>query len=301
MICVSLQKMPFTEAVALLKSPMTEMAEIRLDLSDYGAREVSELCSLPVPVIATCRVDMAGEAKAAEQLEVAIDSGAAFVDMELEMPPALSENLLEKAGKAGCRVIRSYHCFGTTPDYYSLKNKVRECLAKGADIVKIAVMASCKEDSERVLSLYKDADLAAAGLEGRLVAFAMGEAGKESRIESLRLGAPFCYASVNGAPTAPGQPDVRTVCKELYGDALPCAGKGGLRLMDGGITIPQSKSTLQRRIIASALAGECYEVAPDDICEDVRAALAIAPVIAGKRKPKEICMKPSAEAHDENR
>ena len=174
MICVSLQKMPFTEAVALLESPMTEMAEIRLDLSAYSNREVSELCSLPVPVIATCRVDMAGEGKAAEQLEVAIDSGAAFVDMELEMPPALSENLLEKAGKAGCRVIRSYHCFETTPDYDSLKNKIRECLAKGADIVKIAVMASCKEDSERVLSLYKDADLAAAGLKGRLVAFAMG-------------------------------------------------------------------------------------------------------------------------------
>ena len=70
--------------------------------------------------------------------------------------------------------------------------------------------------------------------------------------------------------------------------------------MDGGITIPQSKSTLQRRIIASALAGECYEVAPDDICEDVRAALAIAPVIAGKRKPKEICMRPSAETRGEN-
>jgi 3-dehydroquinate dehydratase len=37
------------------------------------------------------------------------------------------------------------------------------------------------------------------------VAFAMGEIGKSTRIQSVKLGAPFTYASINGKETAPGQ------------------------------------------------------------------------------------------------
>ena len=85
MICVSIQKTGFEETVRILSSPVTEMAELRLDLSDYGTEEVTRLCSMPVPVIATCRCGISGEAKADRQLSAAIQAGAAFVDIELGM------------------------------------------------------------------------------------------------------------------------------------------------------------------------------------------------------------------------
>ena len=97
-------------------------------------------------------------------------------------------------------------------------------------------------------------------------------------MDSLAAGAPFIYASTGGCPTAPGQPDVSEACHEIYGNDLP------LRLMDGTIRIPRSKSTLQREIMASALAGECYKVDSEDLCDDVEAALGAASIIIGKMK-----------------
>lgn len=68
----------------------------------------------------------------------------------------------------------------------------------GADLVKIATMANCKEDSSRMLSLYsKHKDI---------IAFCMGEAGMITRITAPFLGAEFTFASLDDASvTAPGQ------------------------------------------------------------------------------------------------
>lgn len=274
MICISIQKTPFEETLALLESPAVEMAELRLDLSDYTVREVERLCSLPVPVIATCRYAVAGAEKTEEQLSAAICAGAAFTDIELEMPKALSVRLCEQARGHGCRVIRSWHDFKGTPGIETLEAKVRECLAGGADIVKVVTTALSQEDSAKVLSLYSDE--VSAGLEGRLVAFAMGEAGRQSRVASLGLGAPFTYACMDGRPTAPGQPEARDIYMQIYGRVSP------LRLIDGKIEIPQSKSAVQRRIIAAALAGEDYEIDENDLNDDVRAAMSVSSLIKNR-------------------
>lgn len=274
MICISIQKTPFEETLALLESPAVEMAELRLDLSDYTVREVERLCSLPVPVIATCRYVVAGSEKTEEQLSAAICAGAAFTDIELEMPKALSVRLCEQARGHGCRVIRSWHDFKGTPGIETLEAKVRECLAGDADIVKVVTMALSPEDSAKVLSLYSDE--VSAGLEGRLVAFAMGEAGRQSRVASLGLGAPFTYACTDGRPTAPGQPEARDIYMQIYGRVSP------LRLIDGKIEIPQSKSAVQRRIIAAALAGEDYEIDENDLNDDVRAAMSVSSLIKNR-------------------
>ena len=274
MICISIQKTTFEETLALLESPAVEMAELRLDLSDYTVREVERLCSLPVPVIATCRYAVAGAERTEEQLSAAICAGAAFTDIELEMPKALSVRLCEQARGHGCRVIRSWHDFKGTPGIETLEAKVRECLAGGGDIVKVVTMALSPEDSAKVLSLYSDE--VSAGLEGRLVAFAMGEAGRQSRIASLGLGAPFTYACMDGRPTAPGQPEARNIYMQIYGTVSP------LRLIDGKVEIPQSKSTVQRRIIAAALAGEDYEIDENDLNDDVRAAMSVSSLIKNR-------------------
>ena len=124
------------------------------------------------------------------------------------------------------------------------------------------------------MSLYSDE--VSAGLEGRLVAFAMGEAGRQSRVASLGLGAPFTYACMDGRPTAPGQPEARDIYMQIYGMVSP------LRLIYGKVEIPQSKSTMQRRIIAAALAGEDYEIDENDLNDDVRAAISVSSLIKNR-------------------
>lgn len=275
MICVSIRDTDFEGTIKSLETPEADMAELRLDLSQYTLEEIRCLCSMPFPIIATCRCAEAGEGKTEKQLSAAIEAGAYLVDLELEMPRSLSGRLLRLARQAGCGIIISYHCFERTPDIVSLRTIVRDCLSRGADIVKVATAALFPEDPQRVLSLYSDP--VASSLKGRLVAFAMGEAGRQSRLDSLRLGAPFTYACADGRPTAPGQPSVSELRMALYGSGpLPCR-------YDGKVDIPQSKSTLQRRIVASALAGEACPIDEKDVCDDIEAARRAASLIIDEK------------------
>lgn len=68
----------------------------------------------------------------------------------------------------------------------------------GADLVKIVTLARSHADSARVMSLY--------GKFSGLIAFAMGEKGKITRIFSALAG-PFTYASLTES-VAPGQMSV---------------------------------------------------------------------------------------------
>jgi len=68
----------------------------------------------------------------------------------------------------------------------------------GADCVKLAVTANSPADCARIMSLYEHHD--------NLLAFAMGETGKITRIAAPFLGAEFTFVSVDEAnKTAPGQ------------------------------------------------------------------------------------------------
>lgn len=102
-------------------------------------------------------------------------------------------------------LLISEHDFKKTPKLSELKLKINQ-MSKFSSNVKIVTNAKSTDDATRVLELYSK--------KGKinLIAFAMGDSGRISRILSLYLGSPYTYVSL-GKPVAPGQFSVDEVKK----------------------------------------------------------------------------------------
>ena len=144
-------------------------------------------------------------AEAERRMTIAIQAGARYADLEIEAEAGWSKRFRDLCHDYGVEIIRSWHDFSGTPSPDYLRQIQARCYRYGADIAKIVTTASTPADCEAILSLYGEAtpdDLAAnPGSSSpeeprRLIAFAMGPVGRETRIECLRLGAPFSYAAV---------------------------------------------------------------------------------------------------------
>ena len=102
-------------------------------------------------------------------------------------------------------LLISGHDFKKTPNLTELKKKLNQ-MSKYSSNVKIVTTAKTTDDSTRVLQLYNK--------KGKinLIAFAMGDSGRISRILSLYLGSPYAYVSL-GKAIAPGQFSVDEIKK----------------------------------------------------------------------------------------
>lgn len=176
----------------------SKMAELRLDLMQLQSAQIQALLMHKIPTVATCREGLFSQGERMELLKFAIQNGATFVDIEVESEVNYRKTLVDIAKKYGCKVIISYHNFKATPSIAEMKQVITECRGMGADVVKLITTAHTAQDSTRILSLYEN--------EKKLVAFAMGDAGKITRLACLYLGAPFTYASMGtGKEAAEGQ------------------------------------------------------------------------------------------------
>ena len=288
----------------MLERPEVEMAEIRLDLCPLDEDDIRDLFSLcDKPLVATCRMadpsltlrmtqgDSGLSQQQAERLlAAAMEAGAKYCDLELEAPAPVGKRLRRKAAECGTIFIRSYHNYEYTPSAEELHAIIGQCRRFGAEVVKIAVKANSPEDVTTVESLYDSCP------EGSLLAFCMGEAGKRSRIDCLRLGAPFSFAAL-GEKTAEGQYQLEEMNAILYGvgeedpsQALRVTERA-LRVTEGtlmvtkegfkpyhrsGVEVPASKSMAQRAIIAAALADGTSHLSGYTPCEDSQSAIAAA-------------------------
>ena len=273
MICTCIQNKNLEEIFSILEQGDIEMAEIRLDLCpDLDEEDIESLFSgTDIPLIATCRIAGSASMQEAERrLRTAILAGAKYVDVELEAPAPMGKRLRRAARESGTTLIRSYHNFDETPDAETLAEMVTKCRIFGSDVIKVATMAHSPEDVARVMDLY--------GMtypdgrtqeEGTLVAFCMGEAGKESRLECLRRGAPFTYVSLGeGDVTAPGQWTLAGMNEAVY--------HGAQGFYAEHLNMPSSKSFAQRAIIAAALAEGTSHLRGYSACADTAAAVAAA-------------------------
>lgn len=273
MICTCIQNKNLEEIFSILEQGDIEMAEIRLDLCpDLDEEDIESLFSgTDIPLIATCRIAGSASMQEAERrLRTAILAGAKYVDVELEAPAPMGKRLRRAARESGTTLIRSYHNFDETPDAETLAEMVTKCRVFGSDVIKVATMAHNPEDVARVMDLY--------GMtypdgrtqeEGTLVAFCMGEAGKESRLECLRRGAPFTYVSLGeGDGTAPGQWTLAGMNEAVY--------HGAQGFYAEHLNMPSSKSFAQRAIIAAALAEGTSHLRGYSACADTAAAVAAA-------------------------
>ena len=94
-------------------------------------------------------------------------------------------------------VLVSWHDFKKTPNSTFLK-KMYHQMGKFSKNIKIVTTAKTQGDSSNVLSLYSNS------AKKNLIAFAMGDHGRMSRILCIYLGSPYTYVSL-GKPVAPGQ------------------------------------------------------------------------------------------------
>lgn len=296
MICTVLQNKNFDELLAALDECL--MAEIRLDSCGINEDEIDEIFSTAdIPLVATCRIaetakkhpEMSPVAVASlceKRLVAAIKAGASYADLEIEAPKENVKRIKTACTDNGTLLIRSFHDFNGTDSVEALKAVVEKCVYHGADIVKVATTANSEDDAARVLSLYDDPSVlvppqtgrhtipAPETTEGRLIAFCMGEKGKESRMECLKKGAPFTYAALNEKETAaPGQQIASEMSEKLYGSLL---------FFDADIVAPSSKSFVQRAVIAASLADGTSRLRNYTPCEDSESALRVAEALGAK-------------------
>ena len=260
MICTSIQNKELSEIQELL--PQLEMAEIRLDRCALEDEDIDVLFGdSDVPLIATCR--LSEESQAPEILERAIKAGAKYVDLEMEAPAAVGRRIREACREYGTVLIRSYHNFDSTPSREVLLSILERARTFGGEVVKIVTTAVSEADNEVVASLYKEAD------PGTLVAFAMGEAGRPSRLNALKLGAPFTYACLSPEEAAaPGQWTVEEMQQAVY---------GSFRFVKASeMPMPSSKSFAQRAIVAAALASGTSHLSGYSPCGDNESAISVA-------------------------
>ena len=259
MICTSIQNKELTEIQAFLEQ--LEMAEIRLDRCALEEEDLDVLFSeSDVPLIATCRLEE--EPQAPDILERAIQAGAKYVDLEMEAPAAVGRRIREACRSCGTVLIRSYHNYENTPSREVLLSILERARSFGGEVVKIVTTAASQADVDTVLSLYRET------APGTLVAFCMGKAGRQSRLEALKQGAPFTYACISEEEaTAPGQWTTEEMHRAVY---------GSFRFVKAeNLPMPSSKSFAQRAIIAAALSDGTSHLDGYSPCGDNESAIAV--------------------------
>lgn len=229
MVCTSIITETFEQIVEQLSK--AQMAEIRLDQCRIGENELNRIGNLTheqaIEWIATFRSqDGKGrswtDAERMKALQQAIDSGANYVDIEIESAVSYRKKLTAYAKTRGCQVIISYHNFENTPSAKVLLNLIEDALNMEADLVKLISTSLSEADNAVILSLYHQKMIPA----NRLIAFGMSAVGSPTRWQCLQKGAPFTYASVaKGYESAPGQLSAQSIALALKPTLFGIIGK----------------------------------------------------------------------------
>lgn len=203
MLCVSLAERTVASLLGALRG--VRFAEVRLDaLDDLTEDGVRAIFSRSAPLVATFRPGRRGGSGRLGWLALAIESGAAYVDIELGTPAAGRDRLISLARRTSCRVIVSHHDHRATPASAALETLRDRCFAAGADIAKIACLSRGLRDNARLLGLLDD--------PRPTIVIGMGTRGTMTRIAAPLLGSPFTFAApARGAGTAAGQLEARAL------------------------------------------------------------------------------------------
>lgn len=183
-----------------------DVAEARIDRFTSVApadvvANVARMAAL-VPVLATIRSRVeGGDWDGTEEDRLALFEQvaplAAAVDIELSSSATLPA-VIAAARQHEVTVVVSAHDFDRTPSLHELTTTVARARNAGADVVKVATLASTPEDL-RVLTA-----LALAEADAGVIVVAMGAQGPASRVFLPLLGSALTFASV-GPPSVPGQ------------------------------------------------------------------------------------------------
>ena len=168
----------------------SSFAELRLDIHRYTHKEYEELLALPIQWIVSFR----GE-EHVEHLDFFLSQRPSYIDLDFSL---ISPFFVEKINNAVSTCIVSYHGFYQTPSEGRLYELWKQCKRTGAQIIKLVFEAKALKDNKKLLFLY--------GFDTQLIAFNMGELGKESRVYAALQGEQMIYLAPDGfMPLATGQ------------------------------------------------------------------------------------------------
>ena len=241
-----------------------DIVELRIDFlrSFNAARDIRVLLdACPVPCIVTYRPAWEGGQYEGEEeprlaaLWTAVECGAAYIDCELlaagEFFAAAPEGTRERSAT---QIILSSHNYENVPSEEELAKIHAQCVAAGADIVKIAAMVNDVTHVARLESLLAGAKC----FSGQdTIVLGMGEAGQVSRLLAAKFGSFLTFGALSsGAESAPGQPTLAQL-RDIY--RLPKQSTKTKVMGVIGNPISQSKSPVLHNIsLEAAGLDACY-------------------------------------------
>jgi len=204
--CVCIAENSLDENIIAIKKAVengANLIELRLDKMKSVDNLQKIIKSSKVPVIVTDRCNK-------NNLNLGIESGCNYVDIELETNSNLKKAIIKKAKAKKCKVILSTHDFEKTPSNKRLLDILNQQIAEGADIGKIVTKANSLNDCNNLLRLISKAKKK----NFPLIAFALGDLGRFTRIIAPLIGSPFTYTTLEGQ-IEPGQLKINSL-REIY-------------------------------------------------------------------------------------
>ncbi|MFY9299746.1 MAG: type I 3-dehydroquinate dehydratase [Candidatus Nitrosotenuis sp.] len=203
--CVSIAEKTPAKAIKTLERALqkSDYAELRLDFLRPAdvPKTLSQAKRHLKRCVCTLRPKAEGgrfsgtEKERASILKLVAEYNPYLIDIELSTLEK-NKSLLGYVRKTKTPILVSWHDFTKTPSAHTLLTKLYKMKKLGSS-VKIVTTANSIRDTASVLSLYKKQN-------SGLIAFAMGDAGRISRILCMYLGSPYTYVSL-GKPVAAGQ------------------------------------------------------------------------------------------------
>jgi len=206
----------FEKTVKTAKEKGIDIIELRIDQFsnrsvDYVINKASFVKELDFGIIATIRSAKEGGTHISdyerERIFKAVAPYSDILDIELS-----SETMIEKvitiSKENNCLTLISYHDFEKTPSEEEIQKIIDKSVSKGADIVKYAFKAKTFDDVSKILCVTNK------NKDKKLVAIAMGELGRITRMVGFAFGSLITYTYI-GVAFAPGQIEVDKLKEDM--------------------------------------------------------------------------------------
>jgi 3-dehydroquinate dehydratase I len=199
------------QAAAKLKPGDVDVLEFRIDaLADRLDAAERAMQNARFPALLTVRHPEEGginnlDAKKRKELYRRFLPHAALIDVELRSLPGFSD-IVAEARAAGCAIVVSNHDFKKTPLLKALIEREKRACAEGADVFKVACVASSAHELAKLL------EFTARPAKWPRSVMGMGRFGRASRLALAEAGSVLNYGYLHEA-NAPGQWEARELRK----------------------------------------------------------------------------------------
>ena len=229
-ICVPIVGVTKDEIIAEAKtfdSIPVDVVEWRVDWFDdvfatekvlETAKELQEVLK-DIPVLLTFRTSKEGGEKeisvsdyAALNIAAAQSGYVDLIDVEAFTGDDIVKTIIDAAHEAGVKVIASNHDFFKTPEKEEIIRRLRMMQDFGADIPKMAVMPTCKQDVLTLLSATLE--MSEKYADRPIITMSMAGTGVVSRLIGETFGSALTFGAASKA-SAPGQVGVHELKKVL--------------------------------------------------------------------------------------